>query len=291
MKGRNMPSEQQRVERHYFEMFRKTYSLPPGIITYGDKPDVVVNGPAKLGIEMTRFYVTVGASPNSEQAQQRLREIAVAQGDQLYQQNGGKNIGLTVGFDKTHPIQKTVDLAQRFAALAQRVADGNSGKISRDLLRDVPEVGFAYLHACELQYSSEPDPLFPDGQPDLSEGFAAFKEYEDRRDLRALRDGIYKPLQRPMKWKVMQVHSPGFTSPVRLTEIIREKEAKARQYVKCDAYWLLIVVDFLDRAQDQEVRIEGFTIDSEVFQKIIIYKPYFEQIVEITPQPVSVQSG
>ena len=89
----------------------------------------------------------------------------------------------------------------------------------------------------------------------------------------------------------MQLHGFGLMSHERLTKIIREKEAKARQYVRCDAYWLLIVVDFLDSAQEQEIRIDGFTIDSEVFQKIILYKPYFEHIVEITPQPVSVQSG
>jgi hypothetical protein len=143
---------------------------------------------------MTRFYVTEGVSPNSEQAQRKLREIVIAKGDQLYQRNGGKNIGLTISFDQTNPIQKVDDLAQRLAALAQHVEDGNSGKVSKDLLRDVPEIGFAYLHARELQYSSESDPLFPLGRPDLSEGFASFKKYEDRRDLRALRDGIYKPL-------------------------------------------------------------------------------------------------
>ena len=290
MKFAVVPTTQE-VERHYFEMFRKAYSLPSGTISYGDKPDVVLEGASKLGIEMTRLYVTEGASPNSEQAQRKVREIAVAKGDQLYQQNGGKNIGLTVSFDKKHPIKKVNDLARRLAALARHLEDGNSGKISRNLLKGVPEIDFAYLHARELQYSSEPDPLFPQGRPDVSEGFAAFKEYEDRRQLRALRDGIYKPLDRPLKWKVGQGHSFGLTSPERLTEIIREKEAKAQQYVRCDAFWLLVVVDFLDSAQEQEIRIHGFTIDSEVFQKIIIYKPYFEQVVEITPQPASVQSG
>ena len=56
------------------------------------------------------LYVTEGASPNSEQAQRKVREIAVAKGDQLYQQNGGKNIGLTVSFDKKHPIKKVTSV-------------------------------------------------------------------------------------------------------------------------------------------------------------------------------------
>ena len=76
-------------------------------------------------------------------------------------------------------------------------------------------------------------------------------------------------------------------SPERLKEIIREKEAKARQYVTCEAYWLLIVVDFIDSAQEQEIRIDGLTVESDVFQKIIVYKPNFEHIVETTPQLAS----
>ncbi len=67
----------------------------------------------------------------------------------------------------------------------------------------------------------------------------------------------------------------------RLTEIIREKKAKARQYVACHAYWLLIVVDFIDSAQEQEIRIDGLSIESNVFRRIIIYKPRFEHIVPV----------
>lgn len=50
----------------------------------------------------------------------------------------------------------------------------------------------------------------------------------------------------------------------RLTQIIEEKEAKVKQ-------------------------IDGLTVKSDVFQKIIVYKPNFEHIVEITPQLASAQ--
>ena len=70
-------------------------------------------------------------------------------------------------------------------------------------------------------------------------------------------------------------------------EIVREKEAKVRGYDQCDTWWLLIVVDSMDSAQEQEIRIDGLGVDSDVFQKIIIYKPYFEHIVEIAPLPVA----
>ena len=58
-----------RIERHYFEKFRKIYPLPDGYIAYGDKPDVIVRGSRKLGIEITNFYVLSGNLLKSEQRQ------------------------------------------------------------------------------------------------------------------------------------------------------------------------------------------------------------------------------
>ncbi|OGP65699.1 MAG: hypothetical protein A3K22_05390 [Deltaproteobacteria bacterium RBG_16_42_7] len=61
---------------------------------------------------------------------------------------------------------------------------------------------------------------------------------------------------------------------------IREKEIKANDYQKCDEYWLLFVVDSIDRAQDQEIEIEGMNdIKSNIFNKVIIYKSGFDHIV------------
>jgi hypothetical protein len=58
----------------------------------------------------------------------------------------------------------------------------------------IPELDLAYLYARQLQYSDEPDEMFPNGPPDPAEGFPAFAEYRNRRNARALRKGIYKPL-------------------------------------------------------------------------------------------------
>jgi hypothetical protein len=67
-----------------------------------------------------------------------------------------------------------------------------------------------------------------------------------------------------------------------LRDIIKGKEEKSRQYKQCDVYWLLVVVDFFDLAQDQEILIEGGldTISSEVFEKILVYKTVFGQVLE-----------
>jgi hypothetical protein len=102
-----------------------------------------------------------------------------------------------------------------------------------------------------------------------------------------LRAGIYKPLPFRGKWKLGQAHSFGLMSPARLAEIIRRKDAKARHYSSCDEYWLLVVVDFMDTAQEQEIRVDGLALESGVFERVIIYKPHFEHIVEVTPGRVS----
>jgi hypothetical protein len=65
-------------------------------------------------------------------------------------------------------------------------------------------------------------------------------------------------------------------SRTRLTEIITEKEEKAKEYAPCGVYWLLIVVDSSDAAQEQEIRRDvRLNVSSNVFQKIIVYKPFF----------------
>lgn len=67
----------------------------------------------------------------------------------------------------------------------------------------------------------------------------------------------------------------------KLRAIVSKKEAQSKFYQPCDAYWLVVVVDFIDRAQDQEIRIDGIEkIDSAVFEKVIVYKPHFGHVFE-----------
>jgi hypothetical protein len=68
----------------------------------------------------------------------------------------------------------------------------------------------------------------------------------------------------------------------RLTETVRQKEAKARGYTGCDEYWLLVVVDFMNPAQEQEIRVDRVVIASDIFQRIVVYKPFLDQILEVT---------
>jgi hypothetical protein len=82
------------------------------------------------------------------------------------------------------------------------------------------------------------------------------------------------------KWRVIGSYSVGPMSDQGLESIVREKEAKSAQYEPRDAYGLLVVVEAMDAAQEQEIRIDGLHIASDVFERIIVYNPLFEHIVE-----------
>jgi hypothetical protein len=85
------------------------------------------------------------------------------------------------------------------------------------------------------------------------------------------------------KWRIVQVHDVPIISRNRLIDIIRTKEQRAKKYENCDEYWLLVVVDSVNPAQDQEIRAENFEIiQTNVFEKVIVYKPFFNHILEAT---------
>ena len=217
-------------------MFSADYSLPEGTIVYGDKPDVILEGDRKIGIEITNFFLEDGALPESEQVQRTAREKVVSQAQQIYLRDGGRRIELSFSFDKTSPIRDQAKLAKKIAEKAKEVEGQKTGTIHKDVLGDIPELSFAYLNA---------------------------QEYEDP------------------KWRIFQGYSGQTISIDKLRAIVSSKEEKSKFYERCDAYWLVVVVDFADRAQDQEIQIgECEKINSEVFEKVIVYETYFGHVLE-----------
>jgi hypothetical protein len=227
----------QEIEQYYFEMFRGDYQLPEGTIVPGDKPDVILEGKRKIGIEITNFFLENGALPESEQVQQKARGAVVSKAQQIYLANGGEGIELSFSFDKVVPIQNKWKLANKIAAVAKNIDRLKTGSIRKDVFKDIPELSFVYLNA---------------------------KKYKDP------------------KWRVVQCYSGQLMSMKKLREIVSAKEALAKCYQRCDAYWLIVVVDFIDRAQDQEIQINGFEkIASTVFEKVIVYKTHFGHVLDV----------
>ncbi len=239
------------MERYYFEKFRAMYALPTGEVAYQDMPDVVIDGPRRIGIEITGFYLSDGTSPASEQVQALRRQKVVKQAERMHGSGGGEDVSVTVEFNGRHPIQDVQDLAKRLSALIKATPD--SGRISARLYRDVPELRLVYVHRPRRQ----------------TDGFSA--------------SPLSGSLRRP--WKVQGDRRLGLMSEVRLREIVREKELKIAKYTPCDADWLLVVADSADAAQEQEIRVEGIEIFSGVFEKIIVYEPHLEHILEFNCRP------
>ncbi len=225
------------IEKHYFEKFRGHYQLPSGNIIYGDKPDVIIDGERKIGIEITNFYIEGGSLPESEQRQSKLREKAVSRAHSSYKKKG-KKITITFGFDKANPIPighlKT--LVKKLVDFARRIENFETGELRKDLFKTIPELSFVYLNA---------------------------KEYDDAR------------------WRVVQLYTAPMMSEDRLLEIVREKEKLVPEYEKCDAYWLLVIVDSFDRSQEQKIPNDILDeIETDVFEKVIVYEPWAGRVLE-----------
>lgn len=229
------PKSNQTIEHHYFELFRRVYPLPEGQIKYGDRPDIIVEGPRRVGIELTNFFLKRGSLPESEQNQKRIREDVLKQAERRYLTEGGKPIKIIFSFNNNHPIQKKKKLISQIADLGRRLETFETGEVSRHLFEDIQELSLVYIN------STQNDP----------------------------------------KWISLQVYTQPIMSVQRLTDILREKENKAKSYTKCDAYWLLVVVNFINPAQDQEIRVDGIKLKSDIYEKIIVYKTAFEHVIEV----------
>lgn len=94
----------QEIERYYFEKFREVYKLPEGEVIYGDRPDIIIDGSKKIGIEVTNSHIEEGTLPESEQIQRKMRECVLSKAQKQYLERNGKHIEVSFSFDNTHPI-------------------------------------------------------------------------------------------------------------------------------------------------------------------------------------------
>ena len=84
------------------------------------------------------------------------------------------------------------------------------------------------------------------------------------------------------KWRLVQSFSISNLSTARLREVVAEKSEKLSTYQPCDQYWLLVVVDFMDLAQDQHLQWpSGETLGRTPYEKVLLFKPQFNQVREV----------
>jgi hypothetical protein len=148
--GRSTKNQKkQKQERAVFEMFARDFELPAGAIVYGDKPDVVIDGTRKIGIEITNLYLADGDDPDSEQVQGRHRDSVLQRAQTLHREAGGRAIELHFAFDFEKPIRKIEPLANAIAELGHRIENGPSGNIPDDTFEHIPELSWAYWNGRE----------------------------------------------------------------------------------------------------------------------------------------------
>lgn len=88
------------------------------------------------------------------------------------------------------------------------------------------------------------------------------------------------------KWRNTQSFTVPTVNPERIRAIVDDKTKKVEDYARCDEFWLLLIVDFMDRAQDQELTLpQDFCLAKGTFERVLLYKPQFAQIVEVPSTP------
>ena len=84
------------------------------------------------------------------------------------------------------------------------------------------------------------------------------------------------------KWGSAQGHDVPTLSVTRVKEFVEQKNKLISGYTSCDAYWLLLIVDFWDPAQDQDIHWPaGERVGPTQFERVLIYKTQFGQVVEV----------
>jgi len=226
-------ASQLEIEKYYFENFSRRFVLPEGEIVHGDKPDIIINGEKRTGIEITNFYVD---QSGEEPSQTSRRDNAVSCAQAIYRERTGRNVEYRFGFSDGLNIRNVRKMAGKLACLAGRFDDYPPGRVAIEEFSDIPEVFFLWRG----------------------------DEYE----------GCTWQHQHVARIPVMNQDS--------LKKIIENKEKKAKRYEGCDQLWLLIVIDYMNFSQDQEINgVKPDEIETAVFDKVVIYKTCYEQIIEV----------
>jgi hypothetical protein len=112
------------------------------------------------------------------------------------------------------------------------------------------------------------------------EGHSSYKAFESMPELRFLyHDGKEYPNS---NWRLQQGFDVPTLSITRVKSLVAQKIEKLKSYQLCDTYWLLLIVEFWDPSQDQDINWpEGESIGPAPFERILIYKPAFEQVTEV----------
>jgi len=230
------------IERHYFERFRQDYPLPEGVIEYWDRPS---GGPDVFVNGEERLGIEITRFFLEDGALKHSEQQQRKRRDVVVsraQETYSRDGGKSFELSFSFNKESPINSVEKLAAKLAKLAKSLEGHPGGRVSKGT------FQNIAELSFV-----------------YLNATEYLDPR------------------WRVMQAHSgPGVMSEEQLRNIIRTKEEKAKSYQPCDSYWLVVIVDSFDRAQEQEIPTDGLgRIDSQMFEKVIIYVTPYGDIVEV----------
>ncbi|WP_265665585.1 hypothetical protein [Verminephrobacter aporrectodeae] len=243
------------IERHYFEQFRshyesqegnfkcfrQNYEIPKGDIVYTDSPDVMIHGVTTLG-EVTTLGVEITRSYINDDPEKS---------EQV--QRELREVVLTRAKSQA-PKGEKYDLwigfdpfhpilKKQATPIARELAEVVENNLDKWLCGHVPKQFFEHIPQVESIYFNPTEYSAP-------------------------------------AWRTLQCYEGSTLEFKRVQEIVEKKSRKLQNYQKCTKYWLLIVINFIDRAQDQDLQLGAEDVlQKSPFECVLLYKHPFGELV------------
>ena len=237
-------TKNQKNEKDYFDSFRQHYALPPGEIKFDDKPDVLIVG--------EREQRTLGVE---------ITHLYKADGNDLQSE------------------QKQIINRLKVIELAEQIYLSRGGRKIELNIAFNPQ--HPILRIKHIKKTAEVLALFALEISSIPDGHTSHSPLEGTPELMYLyHDGKEYPTS---KWRSAQSYDVPALSVRRVKELVELKTKKIQAYKECEAYWLLLIVEFWDPSQDQGIHWPaGESVGQTPFERILIYKTYHNEIVEVS---------
>lgn len=234
----------QKIELKYFDSFRQHYALPHGTIEHSDKPDVLVLGEDEQRILGIEIALLYKTDGQLEESDQRQIPKRLIVVELAEQMYRARG-------------GRKIELSVSFDPKHPIGRKPHMQKIANDLASFALEISSQQDgHQC---YSPLED------TPELSWIFHNGKEYPNSA------------------WLPVQSYDvPALLVP-RVKDLVAKKIRKTQGYEACGVMWLLLIVDFWEPSQDQEIHWPAEeNVGKTPFERILIYKTCFNEVVEVS---------
>ena len=142
-----MKKTKKEVEKYYLEKFSALVNIDSANCEQCDppKPDFIINGEKKLGIEITNYHFIDGSLPFSERVQTARRQAIANLANKMYLENGHRNLKIFLGFNTIDRANKII--AEDICAFVRAHQDLPTGDLTYYAKHAIPEIAYLYLYS------------------------------------------------------------------------------------------------------------------------------------------------